>query len=109
MTRQSTTCNHQESLLLEDPRLVCFSVVCDSGIVMMKGDAGLTGRKIIVDTYGGWGAHGGMHVCILLCMFVYSCECLYTLVIVCILRWSFLWQGPLQGGSLSSLCCSLDC
>ena len=24
-----------------------------------SGDAGLTGRKIIVDTYGGWGAHGG--------------------------------------------------
>ncbi|BBN19170.1 S-adenosylmethionine synthetase [Marchantia polymorpha subsp. ruderalis] len=24
-----------------------------------RGDAGLTGRKIIVDTYGGWGAHGG--------------------------------------------------
>lgn len=24
-----------------------------------KGDSGLTGRKIIVDTYGGWGAHGG--------------------------------------------------
>jgi len=24
-----------------------------------KGDAGLTGRKIIVDSYGGWGAHGG--------------------------------------------------
>ncbi|CAM9111958.1 unnamed protein product, partial [Lampetra fluviatilis] len=23
------------------------------------GDAGLTGRKVIVDTYGGWGAHGG--------------------------------------------------
>ena len=23
------------------------------------GDGGLTGRKIIVDTYGGWGAHGG--------------------------------------------------
>jgi S-adenosylmethionine synthetase len=23
------------------------------------GDAGLTGRKIVVDTYGGWGAHGG--------------------------------------------------
>lgn len=23
-----------------------------------QGDAGLTGRKIIVDTYGGWGAHG---------------------------------------------------
>lgn len=24
-----------------------------------KGDGGLTGRKIIVDTYGGWGSHGG--------------------------------------------------
>lgn len=24
-----------------------------------QGDGGTTGRKIIVDTYGGWGAHGG--------------------------------------------------
>jgi S-adenosylmethionine synthetase len=24
-----------------------------------RGDTGLTGRKIIVDTYGGWGRHGG--------------------------------------------------
>jgi len=24
-----------------------------------SGDSGLTGRKIIVDTYGGWGRHGG--------------------------------------------------
>jgi S-adenosylmethionine synthetase len=24
-----------------------------------EGDSGLTGRKIIVDTYGGWGRHGG--------------------------------------------------
>jgi len=24
-----------------------------------QSDAGLTGRKIIVDSYGGWGAHGG--------------------------------------------------
>ena len=24
-----------------------------------EGDCGLTGRKIIVDTYGGWGGHGG--------------------------------------------------
>eukprot|EP00761_Pharyngomonas_kirbyi_P011520 gb/GECH01011545.1/.p1 GENE.gb/GECH01011545.1/~~gb/GECH01011545.1/.p1 ORF type:complete len:386 (+),score=84.36 gb/GECH01011545.1/:1-1158(+) len=33
-----------------------------SGIFVIggpQGDAGLTGRKIIVDTYGGWGAHGG--------------------------------------------------
>ncbi|KAH0809721.1 hypothetical protein GEV33_013070 [Tenebrio molitor] len=27
--------------------------------LMRESDAGLTGRKIIVDTYGGWGAHGG--------------------------------------------------
>src|SRR5262249_934671 len=27
------------------------------------GDAGLTGRKIIVDTYGGYGRHGGWGVC----------------------------------------------
>lgn len=27
--------------------------------VANQGDAGVTGRKIIVDTYGGWGAHGG--------------------------------------------------
>jgi S-adenosylmethionine synthetase len=33
---------------------------CSSTIVdFFQGDAGLTGRKIIVDTYGGWGAHGG--------------------------------------------------
>merc|ERR1711988_339463 len=24
-----------------------------------EGDGGLTGRKVIIDTYGGWGAHGG--------------------------------------------------
>ena len=24
-----------------------------------QGDSGLAGRKIIIDTYGGWGAHGG--------------------------------------------------
>merc|ERR1711981_1289843 len=29
------------------------------GSVEPQGDAGLTGRKIIIDTYGGWGAHGG--------------------------------------------------
>ncbi|XP_016343924.1 S-adenosylmethionine synthase-like [Sinocyclocheilus anshuiensis] len=28
-------------------------------IFAFQGDAGVTGRKIIVDTYGGWGAHGG--------------------------------------------------
>ena len=32
---------------------------CVTTISLLQGDAGLTGRKIIVDTYGGWGAHGG--------------------------------------------------
>lgn len=32
---------------------------CLSLMSCLQGDAGLTGRKIIVDTYGGWGAHGG--------------------------------------------------
>ena len=33
-----------------------------SGLITIggpEGDGGLTGRKIIIDTYGGWGAHGG--------------------------------------------------
>jgi S-adenosylmethionine synthetase len=37
-------------------------VINPSGIFVIGGpeaDAGLTGRKIIVDTYGGWGGHGG--------------------------------------------------
>jgi len=33
--------------------------VCKSSVILRQGDAGVTGRKIIVDTYGGWGAHGG--------------------------------------------------
>lgn len=28
-------------------------------VLCHQSDAGLTGRKIIVDTYGGWGGHGG--------------------------------------------------
>ena len=47
-----------------------------------QGDAGLTGRKIIVDSYGGWGAHGGgafsgkdfSKVCLkLLILFILTC------------------------------------
>merc|ERR1712106_224117 len=46
------------------------------------GDAGLTGRKIIVDTYGGWGAHGGG---------------------------AFLRKGLHQGGQKCCLCCQMGC
>lgn len=35
---------------------MCLSLTV---VLLPQGDAGLTGRKIIVDTYGGWGAHGG--------------------------------------------------
>ena len=39
--------------------LIAFSFICFIGHLREQADAGLTGRKIIVDTYGGWGAHGG--------------------------------------------------
>lgn len=40
-------------------KVVCFFPACFIPILLFQGDAGLTGRKIIADTYGGWGAHGG--------------------------------------------------
>ncbi|XP_054153812.1 S-adenosylmethionine synthase-like [Oppia nitens] len=43
-----------------DAKTVFHINPCGSFIVGGPGaDAGLTGRKIIVDTYGGWGGHGG--------------------------------------------------
>ena len=50
------------------------------------GDAGLTGRKIIVDTYGGWGGHGGI-----------SQKISVFLKITIIFRWLFLWKRPHKG------------
>lgn len=45
---------------LMDDKTVFHLNPCGSFIIGgPMGDAGLTGRKIIVDTYGGWGAHGG--------------------------------------------------
>merc|ERR1711881_163012 len=45
---------------LLDDKVIYHINPCGSFIVGgPQGDAGLTGRKIIVDTYGGWGAHGG--------------------------------------------------
>lgn len=44
--------------LLVDTKIV----INPSGRFVLGGpaaDAGLTGRKIIVDTYGGWAPHGG--------------------------------------------------
>lgn len=44
--------------LLKDTKYV----LNPSGVFIIggpTGDAGLTGRKIIADTYGGWGGHGG--------------------------------------------------
>jgi S-adenosylmethionine synthetase len=43
-----------------DEKTVCHINPCGDFVIGgPMGDAGLTGRKIIVDTYGGWGAHGG--------------------------------------------------
>ncbi|XP_010627861.1 S-adenosylmethionine synthase isoform X2 [Fukomys damarensis] len=71
---------HNEDILLEDMRMALKEQVIravvpakyldedtiyhlqPSGRFVIggpQGDAGVTGRKIIVDTYGGWGAHGG--------------------------------------------------
>ena len=41
------------------PLSLSLSLSLPLSLVHTQGDAGLTGRKIIVDTYGGWGAHGG--------------------------------------------------
>ena len=44
------------------PRRATYGTSTPSGKFLAiggpQGDAGLTGRKIIIDTYGGWGAHG---------------------------------------------------
>ena len=43
-------------------QMISISWIADAGRFVIggpHGDAGLTGRKIIIDTYGGWGAHGG--------------------------------------------------
>uniref|UniRef100_A0A674P1C0 S-adenosylmethionine synthase n=1 Tax=Takifugu rubripes TaxID=31033 RepID=A0A674P1C0_TAKRU len=56
----------QKKVLKEKVALVAASSLEDPShfahlwlFVANQGDAGVTGRKIIVDTYGGWGAHGG--------------------------------------------------
>ena len=61
-----------------------------------QGDAGVTGRKIIVDTYGGWGAHGGGAFSGKVCQTHFGG--IHRLMI-----------GLLQGRSFGCLCCSLGC
>jgi len=45
--------------LLDDQTIYYLNPCGAFNIGGPQSDAGLTGRKIIVDTYGGWGAHGG--------------------------------------------------
>lgn len=45
--------------LVNDKTIMYINPVGKFVIGGPMGDAGLTGRKIIVDGYGGWGAHGG--------------------------------------------------
>lgn len=68
---ESTACQHAKYLLesfyfIDDEfiisyvwRIVFVRFQTFIHLCLWKGDAGVTGRKIIVDTYGGWGAHGG--------------------------------------------------
>merc|ERR1711945_43311 len=53
--------NGQPALTLYDTNTVHLYINPSGKFIIggPQGDAGLTGRKIIIDTYGGWGAHGG--------------------------------------------------
>ena len=49
-----------DAILEQDPGArVAVETMVTTGLVHVAGDAGLTGRKIIVDTYGGMARHGG--------------------------------------------------
>jgi len=61
-TLKSITLKNGKSALSLYKREECNLHINPSGKFIIggpQGDAGLTGRKIIIDTYGGWGAHGG--------------------------------------------------
>jgi S-adenosylmethionine synthetase len=61
-TLESITLKNGKSALSIYDRTTCNLHINPSGKFIIggpQGDAGLTGRKIIIDTYGGWGAHGG--------------------------------------------------
>ena len=51
-----------DPIIPEELRKNCQYLINPTGRFVVggpHGDSGLTGRKIIVDTYGGWGSHGG--------------------------------------------------
>ena len=61
-TLESITLKNGKSALSLYDKETCNLHINPSGKFIIggpQGDAGLTGRKIIIDTYGGWGAHGG--------------------------------------------------
>jgi len=61
-TLESITLKNGQNALSIYDKATCNLHINPSGKFIIggpQGDAGLTGRKIIIDTYGGWGAHGG--------------------------------------------------
>jgi S-adenosylmethionine synthetase len=61
-TLSEITLKNGKSALTIFNKKTCHMHINPSGKFIIggpQGDAGLTGRKIIIDTYGGWGAHGG--------------------------------------------------
>ena len=61
-TLESIKLKNGKSALSIYDRATCNLHINPSGKFIIggpQGDAGLTGHKIIIDTYGGWGAHGG--------------------------------------------------
>lgn len=57
--RVKSKLNAEESSLIDDKYILHVNPTGKFVIGGPHGDTGLTGRKIIVDTYGGKGAHGG--------------------------------------------------
>lgn len=59
LPKLKTALNHQTAALFKDDFILHINPTGKFVIGGPAGDTGLTGRKIIVDTYGGKGAHGG--------------------------------------------------
>ncbi len=59
LPKLKTALNHQTAALFKDDFILHVNPTGKFVIGGPAGDTGLTGRKIIVDTYGGKGAHGG--------------------------------------------------
>ncbi|KAJ5518587.1 S-adenosylmethionine synthetase superfamily [Penicillium expansum] len=56
---EKVICKAVPAQYLDDQTVYYIQPTGDLGVTPSGKFAGVTGRKIVVDTYGGWGAHGG--------------------------------------------------